>query len=250
MNASHRLIRKNTGILRAITVWAMLLLTSCGLMAKKSGNSEKMAVAGDTLTVCDVFTQFPDSYLSIIPRATRLDMMDYLKADSLIHVRNVYKGESWVIAHSPGYLKVHITNVSTLQIKQLYDKKKGNVFMAIYTVSGDGVVADSQVLFFNDEMKQVETSKYFRLPDPKIFWETHRDNPKDKESRKEKEDLEQAVPFYAIEYSVSPENDILTGRIASISFLSEEMKAKIMPLLRKEITWNWNGRRYEPSVEK
>lgn len=181
-------------------------------------------------------------------------MMDYLKADSLIHVCNVYKGESWVMAHEPGYLKVHITNVSTLQIKQLHDKKKGNIFMAIYTVSGDGVVADSQILFFNDEMKQIETSKYFKLPDPKIFWDTDDraggDKSRDKESRKERDELEQAVPFYAIEYTVSPVSDTLTGRIASISFLSEEMKARILPKLRKEMTWIWNGRRFEPAAER
>ncbi len=70
-------------------------------------------------------------------------------------------------------------------------------------------------------MKQIETSKYFKLPDPKIFWDTDDraggDKSRDKESRKERDELEQAVPFYAIEYTVSPVSDTLTGRIASIT---------------------------------
>ncbi|MDE5773052.1 MAG: DUF3256 family protein [Muribaculaceae bacterium] len=200
---------------------------------------------GDTsdqnTTVCDVLAHFPNSYLAILPPNARLDMIDYLKADSLVHVRNAYRGESWIMEHNPTYLKVHITNASTLQIKQLTDSKGQKIFMAIYTISAEDVVADSQILFFDGNVKELETRRYFRLPDPKSFWKT----PADKIDKEERKELEKAVPFYAIEYSASPESDLLIGRISSISYLSEEMKAKVAPMMLKEMIWQWDGKRFE-----
>ncbi|MDE6295287.1 MAG: DUF3256 family protein, partial [Muribaculaceae bacterium] len=199
------------------------------------------AETGGEVTVCDIFAKFPDKYLAIIPAPVRLDMLDYLKADSLVHVRNAYRGESWIEEYKPGYLRVHITNVSSLQIKKLHDRKRGDIFMAVYTVASDNVAADSQILFFDAEANQLETGKYFKLPDPKHFWLT----PDNREGHHEQKRLQQEVPFYAIEYTLSPDDDVLTGRISSISFLSEEMKREIMPKLVKEMRWRWNGRRFE-----
>lgn len=226
--AARRFARR---VATALSVILVTLMTTVTSSAQNSGE----------VTVCDIFAAFPDKYLAIIPPATRLDMLDYLKADSLVHVRNAYRGESWIEEYKPGYLRVHITNVSNLQIKKLHDKKCGDIFMAIYTVAADNVVPDSQILFFDSKAAQLETQKYFKLPDPKHFWIT----PDDREGRHEHKLLQQQVPFYAIEYTVSPDTDILSGRISSISFLSEEMKREVMPMMVKEMQWQWNGRRYE-----
>lgn len=209
--------------------------------------AERVETARDTVTdVCEVFVNFPDKYLSIIPKATRLDMADYLKVDSLARVRNVYRGESWIESYTPEYISVHITDVSSLCIKRLTDHKGRHIFAAIYTIGGEGIAADSQLLFFNEFMEPVETRKFFKTPDPKNFWKVAESDSRKDEIR----ELLDRVPFYAIEYTLSPDNDILTGRITSTAYLTEEQRAAIEPLLVSHIRWHWTGKRFSPASQR
>ena len=203
----------------------------------------ELATPGNVASVKDAFIAFPASYLGILPTDSRLDMIDYAEMGKLRHaVRNAYYGESWIETYSPGYMKVHITDVSSLRIRMLKDHKGKNIVMAIYTVDGTGVIPDSEILFFDDGMRQLRTEKYFRLPDTKSFWNI----PDDRERAKELKQTLAEAPFYAVAYTIEPEEDLLTGNVASISYLSDEQKSRLDPLMVRTLRFRWNGKRFLP----
>lgn len=222
---------------------AMLLplLGAIALLCPTSVKADKVVEAGDSVSnVCDVFREFPETYLALLPQSTRLDMLDYLEADSLAHVRNAFSGETWIEEYKPGFLKVHLTDVSTLTIKALKDRKQKVIYMAIYTIAGQDVAADSQLIFFDDTMHELSSGKFIKTPDPKHFWRI----PDDKDRKELLDNLLRTVPFYAVEYTAFPDNDTLSASVTSISFLTEEQKGQLLPMLIKERTFVWNGRKF------
>lgn len=195
--------------------------------------------------VLDMFLAIPDNKLDILPMEARLYMYNYLEEDSLVTVRNAFGGESSVTEYKPGYLRLNLTAVSSLQIKQL-PYRGSDIFMTIYTVASDKVAADSEVSFYDNRAKLMKREKIFPTPEPRLFWNI----PDDKEGREKIKEMLAEVPFYAVEYSASPDNDNLTGRVSSISFLPEEQKRILLPQLRDSLSWGWDGRRYRPLFKK
>lgn len=209
---------------------------------------DTFAVAAADSLVNDVviaFLELPDKYLAILPLDARMYMVNYLEEDSLVTVRNFYGGESRITEYKPGYMRVQLTKVSSLQLKQL-PYRKGSLFMAIYTVASDKVAPDSELLFFDSAMQELKREKFFPTPDPGCFWNI----PDDREEREKFKEKLAEVPFYAVEYFASPTDDNLTGRVSSISFLPEEQKRELMPQLRDSLSWSWDGKRYRPRFQK
>lgn len=203
--------------------------------------------APDTLTVSEAFMRLPHAELSILPPETRRDMLDYMEADSIAVRYNVYMGKSWIEKMTPDYMRVHLTDASSLELKMLpsSDKKNPFIAMSIYTIGADEADSDSTIKFFSSDMKPLNADKYFKLPDPKLFYNIPKDSPI------KLDDILEEMPFYTIRYSVSEADPAkLKGTLTISEHLTQEQRDRILPLISPELEWIWDGKKFKYAIEK
>lgn len=200
--------------------------------------SAKTVIARDTLTARDAFINYPATSLELLTRSMRLDMLDYYDADSICKIRNTMGGVSYLEMVKPDYLKVVLTDVSTLEIKIL-PYKKGEVVMSIYTVGSVTQAPDSDVRFFNEDMKQLETKKFFKTPELTDFFDL-KNNPGVTIN-----DIEHLVPFPSIVYNVSQDENVMSARLTVGHFLDKDSKEKLQKLEKRQLIMRWNNKKWQ-----
>ncbi len=218
----------------------------------KNPVEDKIEEDSVTSLTAEVFRLLPDKDIDLLTTSMRTEMIIYMAADSIYKARNIYAGLSWIEKMTPGYMRVHLTDVSSLQIKMLdCPKLKGKLAMTIYTISGDSETADSTIKFYNltDEwtaaakLTELPANKYFRLPDPKAFYDL-KNAPKDMSLSS----VLQEMPFHTVAYEISPAKidgeDILTGRLTVSNYLTLEQRKKIDPYIRPILKWRWTGKNF------
>ncbi|MDE6329471.1 MAG: DUF3256 family protein [Muribaculaceae bacterium] len=209
-------------------------------------DSDDAVEVGDSVNaVALAFTLIPDTDLDLLSSDTRWEMELYMMADSIVKKQNVYTGLSWIEEMDSDYMKVHLTDVSSLQLKELPCKslRDDRLIMTIYTIAGEGDTADSTIKFYalrsdNDSvgLAPLKTAKYFRLPDPKDFYSIPKGS-----GITLKEALDE-MPFHTVAYSVGPGSDTLTGRLTVDNYLTVEQRRRLEPYLRPELHWKWTGK--------
>lgn len=202
------------------------------------------ALSAHALTAAEAFVKIPRQDLDILTISMRQDMIDYMQADSIVHKRNVFYGESWIEKMTDNYIRVHLTDASNIQLKVLpLAKGDKQVVMTIYTITADNGTSDSTLKFFNEEMTELPRQQFFSLPDPKDFY----DFPKDKKSDKkiDKKEIYDIMPFYTIKYDITPDSDLLQGTLTMSDYLTLEQKVKVEKYLHPEMSWLWTGKKFK-----
>ncbi len=215
-----------------------LCCLSLSFLSEAKGAEARMTT--DTITAAKAFLKMPQQDLDLLTNSMRQDMLDYMQLrDSVYKKANIYMGLSWIEQLTPDYIRVHLSDVSSLQIR-LLDRKGSELplVMAIYTVDDGNGTADSTVSFFDNDMKQLPASKFLPLPDPKNLYDIRKDSPLSLS------DLEKLMPFATISFTVDPESGNLTGTPTSANRLTVEQAEKVKPYLRKQLYWDWDGKRY------
>lgn len=185
-----------------------------------------------------IFEKIHTSALEILPPSTRLDMLDYWDVDSVYKASNAMEGLSWLENVTPDYLKVRVTPVSEFEIKILPDKK-GKIAMTVYTV-GDGVQAqDSQIKFYDENLNELPTEKYFVMPQVKDFFEIP------KGSMTKMKEIEQMIPFPTIAFSANPKNDNLEARLTVEQYINEDDWNIARLFFKPNITLEWKKGKYK-----
>lgn len=183
------------------------------------------------------FINIPDTILPLISRSTRMDMLDYFRVDSTYRATNEMGGYSSLEKVSGDYLKVRISDVSTLELKVLPWGKSGRVIASVYTICGPA--ADSELRFFSPDMKPVKCQKFFKLPELKDFFSIP------KGSLTKMKEIEAMVPFPTIEYDLSENSCDLTGRLTAGEYINQDDYNIMKLFLRPSLQWRWNGSKFE-----
>lgn len=212
---------------------ALLLLT---VASTASGASRP---ATRTLTADSVFIRLPHTVLELLHPSIRMDMIDYYHLDSIYRAENLLDGRSWLDSLTADYLKVHLTDVSWLEIKILPLKKGGDVAAVSYTVDSTGAQADSQLFMLDADMNPLPVDKFFRTPRVKDFLHIEKGS-----VTKEKE-LVQMVEFPTIEYTFSPDNSDLTARLTVGEYMDVDDFNIFRLFLLPKLRYVWNGTRFE-----
>jgi len=211
---------------------------------------EEVVEAVDTVIVdsirsisnaAEAFVNLPDDLLDLIPTATRLDMVDYAMADTVRPVPNSMGGESRLLKLTDVYALVEITPVSTLQIRLLPDNKgRIKTVVTIYTIGGaEREAADSDIRFYNMTLSELRRDKFIKLPKLADFFDV-RHLPKET-----KKDMESIVPFSTMTLDISPEAPMLNARLSIDRFMDLESIDKVMPLMRQNLTFTWDGKKFK-----
>lgn len=217
--------------IRVALVVIAALLTAPFIEAAPEGGTEKTEEKSP-LTVREAFTSLQCPALEILSRSTRLDMLDYLDADSTYKATNGMEGLSWIANSSPDYLKVQVSPVSTLQLKVL-PFKKDKVLMTIYTVGDDPQAADSEVKFYDSSLQEIDARKLFKAPDLSDFF----DIPKG--SATKMKEIREMVPFPTVAYDVAPDGNGVTARLTVEKYMNIDDYNIIRLFLRPAVDMRW-----------
>lgn len=211
-------------------VLSMALLLSATLSAVA-----KTVEAGDSLTATRVLADIPLEVLDMLRVSARLDMIDYYEQlDSLHTVNDALGGNSRLETVAPDYLKLSVTPVSTLEIKILPYKKR-DIVMTLYTTGGEGIAKDTEVAFFDADLRPLPVDKFLKRPDIADFFNL-------KESDISEKELKDILPFMAVEYSIGSEETPLRASLTTQEVLSEETKEILTPILKPSLTAEWKDK--------
>lgn len=227
--------RKTEKFKKVIFRSALLIVSAFAIFSPaQSYGSEKnkkyeAEIPDSIFTARYVFENLHSSALEILPKTTRLDMLDYWDVDSVYKASNVMEGLSWIENMDNSYMKLKVTSVSELEIKIL-PLKKGKVAMTINTVGDDVQAQDSQVKFYDMNLEELPVDKYFVMPEVKDFFEIP------KGSATSMKEIESMIPFPTIALSADPHNGNLKARLTVEKYVNED-------------DWNIAKLFFKPSIE-
>ena len=213
--------RKNNILKKTVFGSALLIMSAFALFipevkASENQDVKKTVEQNDTsFTARYVYENIYCSALEILPKSTRLDMLDYWDVDSVYKASNVMEGLSWLEKVTPDYLKVRITSVSTLEIKILQGKKD-KLVMTVYTVGDNEQAQDSQIKFYDENLKELNESKFLVLPRIKDFFEIP------KGSKTKMKEIEEMIPFPTIAFNANPDNSNLEARLTVSQYINQD----------------------------
>lgn len=197
------------------------------------------APKGATLSADTVFINLPIEVVEILNRSSRMDMLDYYRVDSIYAAPNLVGSTSRLETVTPDYLKARLTDVSTLEIKVLPLAKGGDIAAVSYTVDSTGDQPDSELFFFDSEMRPLDRDKIFKMPKIKEFFKI------DKGSLTSEKELVEMVKFPTVLYTLSPDGTMLTAKLTVGQYLDPDdyniMKLFLVPALQ----YRWTGKKYE-----
>lgn len=228
-----------------MTLIAAVALAAMGCMAQTNSNKEEVdtvvVIESTRLTVRQAFADVDVPALDLLTPTMRGDLLAYHDAGASREVVNALGGMSSLEQPvTDSYVSCIITPVSKATVKVLSCGKE-DVAMLIYTIAGEGQAADSQLMFFDSNMKEQRPEKFIKLASIDDFIET----PRDRDGAMLKKELLGLIPFPTVEYVANPDNDGLTARLTVADYMGAEDLHRLKPYLRPEVKYSWNGKKFD-----
>lgn len=234
--------------MKLLTIIVTLIFFLCPLLVQaqtaeqlKEVSITNLVKSSDSIAVYEpfvekVFINLPDSILGVLRPSQRMDMIDYYHAGSDRQTRNSLHGFSHIEALTNTYMKVRLTDVSTLEIKTMPSRKYNEIAVLIYTV--DGPASDSEIFFFDNSMNKLKADKIFSIPHLHDFFKIP------KGCITTMKEIEEMIPFLSVVYTLSSDSDNISGRLTSGEYISIDDYNIIKLFLTPKIIWTWNGSRF------
>ena len=198
----------------------------------------KKAEKPDTITARRAFIEMPSGVLDLLPKDTRLDMLDYYSNDSIWKATNNLRGISYLEKVAPDYLSVKLTPVSSMQFKVLKLKDGKEILMTVYTTGGEGENEDSDIEFYDARLNRLDKEKFFPTPKISYFFDTKGYQTKMKE-------IEEILPFYTIAFEAFPGLTDVEGRLTYKDAVSIEDGKIIEMFIRPSVKFIWDGKKFK-----
>lgn len=190
--------------------------------------------AARALTASEAFAKAPARVFPTVDSLTRLDMLDYFNSGSPKASRNLLRGDCRVTAVSDIRLEFSSSDVSAHTLQLLPTAKGDTVIMRISTISTPA--DDSSVSFYDKSWRPLES----------LMREPELDDWLTEEGKKERRDVENAVPFILSRASFDPETSILTITCHPEEYLPEEALPVAKRGLRESLSYRWDGKKMTP----
>lgn len=188
--------------------------------------------ADTTLTAADLFVSAPASVFPTIDQMTRMDMIDYFKAGSEKPSKNLIGGECRITEEAPDKLVFTTSRVSEYTLAVLpASAKSGKIIMLARTLKTPA--EDSTVAFYDTSWNELKG--LFTVPSLED-WMLH-------EGKKNRKDVENAVPFVLARLEYFPESKTVTFTNNLPDYIPEESLGIATSAIRKTITFRWDGKR-------
>lgn len=211
----------------------LLITVLLGSAACMAGNRENL----DTISIRRAFIDLPVKDMDLLPRDTRLDMLDYFDADSLYMAPNSLKGASQIEVMTPDFLKIRLTPISKMVFKKLRMKDGSEIIMTLYTTGGDGDIRETDMKFYDSALNELPADRFFEAPVLQDFFNFKGD--KEKKAR-----IDKIMPFYTVAYKAEPASEVLSGKVTLEDVLLDENLQTLKKSLKPDLLWVWNGKRF------
>lgn len=197
-----------------------------------------LQAAGDTLktelSASDLFVDAPMSIFPTIDPMTRMDMIDYFRAGSEKASKNLIGGDCRILEDTPDKLVFTTSDVSEYLLALLPSRsaESGKIIMLSRTLKTPA--EDSSVSFYDTDWKSIEG--VFTMPSLEQWILP--------EAKKNRKDVENAVPFIMAKIGYSPDSRSMTLTNKLPDYLPEEALKVASPSIRESMTFRWNGKRF------
>ena len=199
------------------------------------------ALTGEAKTIRELFADEPDDIFMILPKSTRLDMLDYFDVGRMVSMESNMtsnKKESRLLKVTDNQIDVALTGAS-------------QVSMTLLTENSDSIIAvvqtyqlpyfDSQISFFDTNWNRLNTKKYFTEPTVKSFIIKGADKAKVNE-------ILSLVKFALISYQIE-QTDGVTTLTASLNLegvMVKEDYNQIKDYLTKTVVFRLEKLKFKP----
>lgn len=191
----------------------------------------------------EVFMNLDVRTLDLLSKETREYMLLYWDSDSITDVANELNGLSHLDTVTNDYLKVTLTDASTLEIKILPLKKGGTVAMTVYTIGDSEEAPDSEIKFWDSSLKELPASKFFKTPVIADFFSIP------KGCATTMKEIREMIAFPTVEYNASADSDSLTARLSVEKRVAVDDYNILKLFLKPALKYEWNGSRFTSSIK-
>lgn len=197
-------------------------------------------------TIRELFADEPDDIFILLPKSTRLDMLDYFDVGKMVKVENSLssgKKVSRLLKVTDSSIDVAVTQSSQVSMTLLTSAKADSVIAVVQTYQVP--YFDSQISFYDVDWNKLNTSKYFDAPTVKSFILPGTD-------KKIVNDILQSVKFSLISYSIEQVDNgdvTLTASLNLEGVMVKEDYDRIKDYLSKTIVYRLSNLKFKPTKQ-
>lgn len=197
-------------------------------------------------TIRELFADEPDDIFILLPKSTRLDMLDYFDVGKMVKVENSLssgKKVSRLLKVTDSSIDVAVTQSSQVSMTLLTSAKADSVIAVVQTYQVP--YFDSQISFYDVDWNKLNTSKYFDAPTVKSFILPGTD-------KKIVNDILQSVKFSLISYSIEQADNgdvTLTASLNLEGVMVKEDYDRIKDFLSKTIVYRLSNLKFKPTKQ-
>lgn len=125
-----------------------------------------VALGAEARTVRDFFASEPGQVFMLLPKTTRLDLLDYYDNDQLVYAKNNMGMGTKLVKVEDNFINIRMSDSKTVQML-LVPAKKDSVIAVIETV--ETPVADSRISFYDTNWNPLPGIKHFAMPTMESF---------------------------------------------------------------------------------
>ena len=197
-------------------------------------------------TIRELFADEPDDIFILLPKSTRLDMLDYFDVGKMVKVENSLssgKKVSRLLKVTDSSIDVAVTQSSQVSMTLLTSAKADSVIAVVQTYQVP--YFDSQISFYDVDWNKLNTSKYFVAPTVKSFILPGTD-------KKIVNDILQSVKFSLISYGIEQADNgdvTLTASLNLEGVMVKEDYDRIKDYLSKTIVYRLSNLKFKPTKQ-
>ena len=197
-------------------------------------------------TIRELFADEPDDIFILLPKSTRLDMLDYFDVGKMVKVENSLssgKKVSRLLKVTDSSIDVAVTQSSQVSMTLLTSAKADSVIAVVQTYQVP--YFDSQISFYDVDWNKLNTSKYFDAPTVKSFILPGTD-------KKIVNDILQSVKFSLISDSIEQADNGDVTLNASLNLegvMVKEDYDRIKDYLSKTIVYRLSNLKFKPTKQ-
>ena len=203
----------------------ILIAAICALAAA-------LPAAAQGLTAAKCLAEAPAEVLPLLPKSTRLDMLDYYRAGSSKPSANSAGAPARVIDEKPACVTFLICDSIQAQIFVLKAQSSCPVIGLIETLPLPA--RDSRLRFFSCRWEPLDIQAEPSLRQ----WLRH-------PSSERLAAAERQLPFILAAYSYAPDRQELTATLTLPSYYTADDAPEALAWLRPSVTMRWNGKKFK-----
>ncbi len=186
-------------------------------------------------TAAKCFTEAPDAIVKLLPRNTRLDMLDYFHAGSPKVSVNAAGGKCKIISESDTAIMYQAAEGVVCQLFVLNPSDAGSMRIGLIETV-ETPAPDSRLTIFDSRWADL-TSATFKAPRLSDWTRGISSGLRD--------EVERSIPMLLAEYTFDPKTSTLTVESSMNQYYTATDRPEALRYVSPLLRYNWDGRRFK-----